>query len=446
MMDDGGTDLHSPAGSTSGRPGLGAPGLEAPGLAGAPKPAPFPNSPAARVTAFVEAGGRAVVILCPSRPVRAAVLNGVLAVLPGRVVRAGNPLSSPLTLHRLMFQIGAGPAEEDGGLLARRLEERADPTQLAVLAVDDAQTLAPEALAALAQVPCPATPHRPGRLLVLAGHPDVLLMLFKPGLDALHDPASALMVDVDDGEDAEDVEGAAAALAALAVPAPSGFGPGAAGSATPLLAPPVFVPLPSAAVCIPAAAKASAGQPGWSRRGRLALGALAAAAAVVGVVLLRGVALPASRPAPASAPGATAPGGAALGAVPPIGTGPGIVTPSAGAPSAGTSSAGTSSAGMPSAGTSNAGAPAAEASGTVLPDAVLPAAGTAPGGALPPPGMPDAAPRRAATPSQAELRREFDAFLNRAGRDTASLTPADRAVLFRDYLAWRNRGAERPAP
>jgi len=60
--------------------------------------------------------------------------------------------------------------------------------------------------------------------------------------------------------------------------------------------------------------------------------------------------------------------------------------------------------------------------------------------------MPDAAPRRAATPSQAELRREFDAFLNRAGRDTASLTPADRAVLFRDYLAWRNRGAERPAP
>ena len=393
MMDDGGTDLHSPAGSTSGRPGLGAPGLEAPGLAGAPKPAPFPNSPAARVTAFVEAGGRAVVILCPSRPVRAAVLNGVLAVLPGRVVRAGNPLSSPLTLHRLMFQIGAGPAEEDGGLLARRLEERADPTQLAVLAVDDAQTLAPEALAALAQVPCPATPHRPGRLLVLAGHPDVLLMLFKPGLDALHDPASALMVDVDDGEDAEDVEGAAAALAALAVPAPSGFGPGAAGSATPLLAPPVFVP--------------------------------------------------------ASAPGATAPGGAALGAVPPIGTGPGIVTPSAGAPSAGTSSAGTSSAGMPSAGTSNAGAPAAEASGTVLPDAVLPAAGTAPGGALPPPGMPDAAPRRAATPSQAELRREFDAFLNRAGRDTASLTPAATGVRsgrLRDGTPWPGTGVVSHSP
>lgn len=430
MMDDGGTDLQSPAGSTPARPGLGVPSLEEQGLAGAPKPAPFPNSPAARVTAFVEAGGRAVVILCPSRPVRAAVLNGVLAVLPGQVVRAGNPLSSPLTLHRLMFQIGAGAAEEDGGLLARRLEERADPAQLTVLAVDDAQTLAPEALAALAQVPCPAAPHRPGRLLVLAGHPDVLLMLFHPGLDALHDPASALMVDVDDGEDMDDADGVAAApavvSAGLAMPASSVFGSGVAGSAAPLLAQPVFVPLPSTAVRIPAVANASARQPGRGRQGWLALVALAAAMAAVGMVLLHGVALPVSPPAPASVSEATAPSGAAPGSAPSVETGRGIVAPSGG--------------------TANAGTPAAEAPGAVVPDAAPLPVEAATGVVPPPPGAPDAAPRRAATPSQAETRREFDAFLNRAGRDTASLTPADRAVLFRDYLAWRSRGLERPAP
>ena len=127
------------------------------GADGAGIAVPFPDSPAARVTSFVADGGRAVVVLCPSRTMRAAVLDGVLAALPGQAMRAGNPLTSPLTLHRLMFQLRAGAADcDDDGLLARRLDEKADTSALAVLAVDDAQTLAVDALAALAQVPSPA--------------------------------------------------------------------------------------------------------------------------------------------------------------------------------------------------------------------------------------------------------------------------------------------------
>ena len=34
------------------------------------------------------------------------------------------------------------------------------------------------------------------------------------------------------------------------------------------------------------------------------------------------------------------------------------------------------------------------------------------------------------------LHRDFDGFLDRAGRDTASLTPKARQVLFREYLRW----------
>ncbi len=48
---------------------------------------------------------------------------------------------------------------------------------------------------------------------------------------------------------------------------------------------------------------------------------------------------------------------------------------------------------------------------------------------------PDAPP----DPSPEQLRRDFDAFLNRAGQDTASLAPARREALFAEYLAWRAR-------
>jgi hypothetical protein len=57
--------------------------------------------------------------------------------------------------------------------------------------------------------------------------------------------------------------------------------------------------------------------------------------------------------------------------------------------------------------------------------------------AAPPPDL--AAPTPEPTPAQ--IKREFDAFLNRAGRDTAKLTPASREALFREYLQWRIRAS-----
>ena len=52
-----------------------------------------------------------------------------------------------------------------------------------------------------------------------------------------------------------------------------------------------------------------------------------------------------------------------------------------------------------------------------------------------PPSTPDAP----SDPSPEQLRRDFDAFLNRAGQDTANLAPARREALFDEYLAWRAR-------
>lgn len=45
----------------------------------------------------------------------------------------------------------------------------------------------------------------------------------------------------------------------------------------------------------------------------------------------------------------------------------------------------------------------------------------------------------------ARLRRDFDAFLNRSGRNVAALSEAQRGVLFDEFLEWRSQNAP-PAP
>ena len=55
------------------------------------------------------------------------------------------------------------------------------------------------------------------------------------------------------------------------------------------------------------------------------------------------------------------------------------------------------------------------------------------------PTAPAPAPDAPPDPSPEQLRRDFDAFLNRAGQDTADLAPAHREALFKEYLAWRAR-------
>ena len=323
------------------------------------------------------------------------MLDGVLAALPGQAMRAGNPLASPLTLHRLMFQLRAGAADcDDGGVLARRLEERAETSALAVLVVDDAQTLAADALAALAQVPSPADGENPGRLLILAGHPDLLLALFKPGLDALHDPASALLVDLDDlgsgvGPEVEGQLGSDHAPPAARIPE---------GDAVPFPGAPAAVPPPD----LPAAP----GRPVhrrtvWSRLARPVLATLALGAAASVLLALSWDRVPAPPSSPAQAE---------LGLLPPP-------------------------------------APPAPMPAPVQDPPPPQAAVQFPVPASPSPEVQGSTPipRPAAMPSDAELRRGFDAFLDRAGRDTAGLSPADRAALFREYLDWRSRSALRPA-
>ena len=384
------------------------------GADGAGIAVPFPDSPAARVSSFVASGGRAVVVLCPARATRVAVLDGVLAALPGQAMRAGNPLASPLTLHRLMFQLRAGAADcDDGGLLARRLEERAGTSALAVLVVDDAQTLAADALAALAQVPNPPTGEHPGRLLILAGHPDLLLALFKPGLDALHDPASALLVDLDDlgsgvGPEIEGQLGYDQAPPAARVPE---------GDAVPFPGAPVAVLGPE----LPAAdGRAVHRRTIWGRLARpvLATLALGAAASVLLALSWDRVPAPPSRLMPLSLQGRPN--------LPPS-AGPGLPPAPPGPP-------------LPAQDQLPA-QPAMQSPASASPAPALPA----PASSVPEPQNLTSIPRPAAMPSDAELRRGFDAFLDRAGRDTAGLSPADRAALFREYLDWRSRSAGRPA-
>ncbi len=365
------------------------------GSDGAAVAVPFPDSPAARVRAFVAVGGRAVIILCPSRTMRAAVLDGVLAALPGQAMRAGNPLASPLTLHRLMFQLRAGAADcDDDGLLARRLDEKSDTSALAVLAVDDAQTLAPEALAALAQVPSPAAGEHSGRLLILAGQPDLLLALFKPGLDALHDPANALLVDLDGLESgaAQGIEGAPGTADTLSRTPPD------MGDA---------VPIPGAAVSASPELPHQPGRPAlrrtvWSRLARPVLAGLALSAAASVVLALSWDKVPAG-------PGSS--GRVGLGSSP-----------------------------LPASPRSPVPVPMQEP-----PPAQAPVQPFAPVTPIPDTQGVTPVPRPAAMPSDADLRRGFDAFLDRAGRDTAGLSPSGRAALFREYLDWRSRSGARPA-
>ena len=288
------------------------------------------------------------------------------------VIRAGNPLASPLTLHRLMFQIGAGAADgDDEGLLARRLEERVGASALLVLAVDDAHTLAVDALGALAQVPSPATGDHPGRLLILAGHPDLLLTLFKPGLDALHGPANALLVDLDHMDAGAEPDAEPAAM----LPQPSACD---------------AVPLPGARADVPQQDQppdAPVPPRAWGRLARslLAIVALAAAASVVAALTWDRL------PAMPAMPWAAAPGTSMVTARPAAPSPSPLPRP---AP-------------MPSAPVAPAPLLAAPVPDPPPPQSAVPP----PAPALPaPPGAP-VPPRTAAGASDAELRRGFDAFL-----------------------------------
>ncbi len=385
---------------------------------------------AACLRGFVQAGGRAAILLCPSRATRAAVLDRMLADLPNYATRAANPLASPLTLHRLLFQIGAGVGDgEEGKMLLRCLQDRAGPAGLAVLAVDDAHTLAPEALAALAQVPSPAVQEQPGRLLILAGHPDLMPALSQPGLAALHDPARVLVLRTEGAEDGGPVPAALVGMPGGLIDDLTGDPP------VPLPAPPAGGPVPGRVVAVEAKPLTdppvrTPGGRADRRRSRLPMlaGGAMGAAVVATLVLSWGgpAAGPAGPPptalplAPASAPmlfKVPEPGPELAAAPVPILAPVPVPAP------------------VPDAAPGAGDAPAPSPADAPAADAPAPEAQRS-----------TPIPQSTSMPSGTDLRRDFDAFLDRAGRDTASLSPADRAALFREYLDWRGRGPGRTAP
>lgn len=327
------------------------PNAATPGLAG---------EPARRASGFIQAGGRAVVLVDPSAPARAAALDSVLAALPAGAIKVGNPLASALTLDRLMFQLGIEDEGEDaGGLIVCALDVPSG-IRMAVLAVDDGHSLTPEAITALARVPSPATPDQAGRLLLLAGGPGLLALVSGPGCEALRDPRLTLTV----------------------------VAPAAAEAAAPLFAEAAAVP----PFGEPGAADMPPPRPGTNRLWWVGL--LLAGSFVAGLVGTPVLFWASQTPAP--------PPSASLADPEP---------PAAALPE-------------PDAAEAAGGHPSSQAA----PD--LPK-----GRGTPQPTLAEA---------DAQLRREFDAFLNRAGRDTAGLSVRSRKRLFREYLNWRSRDAGGP--
>ena len=292
-----------------------------------------------------------LVLLGENRTGRAGVLDATASCLPADgigVVRAGNPLASPLTLDRLLIQLaGLELAMPEAEAVALALAERAGGVERLAVLADDAHTLAPDALALLLRLPEVVVPGLSQVQLVLAGRASLLDQV--PALAA--DPASVVRLQ-------GSPEPPESTVPAQAAPAP----------------------------VLPAAPPRGR----MSRRGPLALGAMAAAFAAAWFI---------SRPVPPAMPPTT------LSASPDPSLLPAPLAP----------------------------AP--------LPPVPVPVPVPEPEAVPQPQQAPSftAPPLRTPTPEQ--LRREFNAFLSRAGRDTASLTDAERTGLFQEYMAWQARVA-----
>jgi hypothetical protein len=342
---------------------------------------------AQRVASFLGGSGRAVVVTGPAGSGKRALLDGLLAGMPGRITRIENRTGLPLALDGVLKQMGK-VAETEGderGLFFRTLAEQAYDDYSAVIAVEDAHTLTSLALSALARAPGLGGPDLPGMILVLTGEAGLLAKLDGPGLEGLRNPRRTLTImlpgpggAVTAGCEAPAFAAANAAPVRAVVPAPGGAEP-EVGWARGNLG------MRGVVIAVFAGAIAAGGGLTWSLLPHVRRGLPAVPAAVVGPVT----------------------------PVTPVTQGPAPATtqPVAPAPPA-----------------------AAAAEAPVADPAVLP-------DALSPPALAMGVVLGAA--AEEALRREFDAFLNRAGRDTAKLTPAARETLFREYQQWRAREAGR---
>jgi hypothetical protein len=315
---------------------------------------------------------RFIALTGESHAEKGAIIAAVLKNPDFRAICVANPLTAPLTLSRIAFQIGGADMladAEDAALSLGTALAHGGCGSPVVLVIQDAETLDDEALLWLQRLPAiPDTEHALQSILFV-GSPAFHAVVQDDRFASLRDTLVEVTVD--------------------AAPAPGAL------SQTELVSIPLALPQPAIfRGNAPGVALARIRRAGFPRLywviGYSAIGAAAVAATFVMLtdILHRN-------------PGE--PGAAAVAA--PVEPQP--VPQRAESPSA---------TAIPPA------APAAPFAGDI---AVDPA------------------------PIQAveRLRRDFDAFLDRAGQDTARLSATQRQALFREYLEWRRRsGAESGVP
>ncbi len=384
-----------------------------------------------RIEQFIASGGRAVVLVGPPGSGKVRLADAVLSGLPGRQTRIGNPTSRPLSMKRMLQQIGMPADEGTDGPFLGMLAEQAYDDQSAVVMVHQAHTLSPYALSALSRVPGLGGPEHPGMILMLAGEAPLLAKLSAPGLDVLRNARRTLVLMMPRGGAAEEVGVARLTWMALL---PEGGDADAAARTGRRRFPPIRAdrpPLPDVPLAPPPK------RPPPPPPGLLMLVAAMTAAVILGWMVW---------PEPAPSRSAAAP------VLPPPMGRVAAEQPRPDLP-------------MPAPAGTSTEPPAPALDAATLPTPDLAAPGPTPGSAAelapapvpePLPGRtpepapepateitsaitPEVTPEPAPEPTPAQIKREFDAFLNRAGRDTAKLTPAARAALFREYLQWRIR-------
>lgn len=437
--------------------------------------AALPPAHAGQIAAFLRDGGWAAVLTGPSRCETRTVLEEALWAVPGLVIRTGNPLSTPLSLSRLMLQVGADPhADDEAGALLDAIVAHAAGQPNAVLSIDDAHTLEPDALQALAQLPLPGSEGSVGVQLVFTGRPALLALLDAAAIRD-HARGAVLTITLDETAGPEDAAERADTVVPFAIPRP-----GAAAVPQPVPPPPPplvrpvrdqaepssmavpAVPLPPESRAVTSVARQprpvatmpnratalapSTGQPTRAARavqappvararrtGPLILAASAGlctglVAGLAALWLLGVLSLPGLPPSPfAGAPQIA--GAAAIVAPAPLETTGAVPVPTTTAPEAAPV--------LPSATPQPELPPEKPPEGqtpvAAPPPASAPASATP--GVPPPPG-----------PSEGRLRRDFDAFVRRSGWNATARTPEAREALFRDYKEWLARHRTGPMP
>ena len=336
--------------------------------------------------------------------VRTTAVSELLASVAGpdvRVVRVGNPLRSPLTLDRILMQV-AGPdgdviLGQDATVVQAITRRQAQETRV-LLVIEQADTLHPAALRSLQAM----TPHfkqdgQPALRVAFVGRTAFRGLLAGEGLA----PMRAALGISDKADDAVTLE-----------PAPSVMTARQFQPATPALPEP---DRPAVATHEAPAKPVPARSGRWLLRAVLVLAVLggAVAASIQGLrsLFYRDVpprpALATVIPAPALTPQPDPP---AVVPTAPLVPAPALLPPEPAPPAA---------------------LPPVAAPAPVLPTVITPP--------LPP------------TDQTARLRRDFETFLARSGLGIATLTDAQRDVLFDEFLEWRaqnpgNANPREPGP